>query len=171
MTEPETSSRSYEIWMSTLIIIILLIGVVWNMPTSAVKRTVQPLLTPIALGTGLDQGWQMYAPNPIRQLETVEVHVTMADGSDRMWTNPRGDVVVGPFAWYRWQKLKENLVREPDLREGVAHWAVRKLTAPTELPTRVTMTLYTQELATPGAEQPQHTGVETLYEQDLFGRP
>ena len=55
----------------------------------------------------------MYAPNPVRRLEVVEVHVTMADGSDRVWTLQRGDLVIGPFTWYRWQKLKEQLVREP----------------------------------------------------------
>src|SRR5882757_6161203 len=97
--------------ISALVCVIVLVGVVWNMPDSEVKRTLTPTLQPIASAAALDQVWQMYAPDPISRLETVQVYVTMAGGADRMWTIHKGDLVIGPFAWYRWQKLKELTIR------------------------------------------------------------
>jgi hypothetical protein len=113
----------------------------------------------------------MYAPEPISRLETVDVHVTMADGGDRVWTNQRGDRVIGPFAWYRWQKLKENAPREPDIRAGIANWVVRELTEPAEHAVRVQMILRTELLPPPGEVGPGTTTVETLYDETLSGRP
>jgi hypothetical protein len=159
--------RGYEVAMSTVIVLVLAIGVAWNMPISPIRRTLISTLQPVALATGLDQRWQMYAPNPIRQLEHVEVVVTMADGDVRSWTNPRGDVLIGPFIWYRWQKLKENLVRDPDIRADVAHWVVGELTLPGEKPERVQMTLRTEQLPAPGQPDTGEGATEILYDEDL----
>jgi len=163
--------RLREALISGLIATILLIGIVWNLPDSAIKRALMPALEPIALETGLDQRWQMYAPDPIRRLETVEVRVTMADGGERVWTQPRGGLVTGPFAWYHWQKLKENAVREPGIRAGIAQWVARTLTEPSARAVRVQMILRTQDLPPPGHDGPTATTTETLYDEDLSGRP
>jgi hypothetical protein len=156
--------------ISAVVCVIVLIGVVWNLPDSEVKRTLTPTLRPIASAIALDQVWQMYAPEPINRLETVEVHVTMADGADRMWTIHKGDLVIGPFAWYRWQKLKEQTIRQPDTRAGIAHWVVHELTNPAEHPIRVHMVLRTEDLPAPGKNGPRTTTVETLYNEDLPSR-
>jgi hypothetical protein len=156
--------------ISALVCVFVLVGVVWNMPDSEVKRTLTPTLQPIASAAALDQVWQMYAPDPISQLETVEVYVTMAGGADRMWTIHKGDLVVGPFAWYRWQKLKELTIRHDGLRAGLAHWVVRTLTNPSERPIRVHMVFRTEDLPAPGTDGPRTTTVETLYNEDLTGR-
>ena len=171
MSELQTRRRVHEVAVSGLVALVLLIGVVWNLPSSPIQQTIAAGLQPVALGTGLDQRWQMYAPDPIRRIETVEVHVTMADGGDRMWTNPRGDPVIGPFTWYRWQKLKENLVRQPAIRADVAHWVVRELTRPGEVVQRVQMILRTEDLMPPGHDAPGAIGTETLYDEHLAGRP
>lgn len=160
-----------EALVSALIAVILLVGIVWNLPDSSIKRALAPTLTPIALETGLDQRWQMYAPDPIRRLETVEVRVTVADGSERVWTQPRGDLVTGPFAWYRWQKLKENAVREPSIRAGLAHWVARTVTDPSERAVRVQMIMRTEDLPPPGHDGPTATATETLYDEYLSTRP
>jgi hypothetical protein len=160
-----------EAAISALVSVVLLIGVVWNLPDSEVKRVVTPTLRPIASATGLEQIWQMYAPDPISRLEGVEVHVRMADAAERVWTIHKGDLVIGPFAWYRWQKLKENVVRAPEIRAGIAHWVVREITRPSERPVRVQMILRTEDLAPPGKDGPTTHNVETLYDEDLTGRP
>lgn len=162
--------RVYEGGISALVGGVLLIGVVWNMPASPIQQTLLTPLRPIGLAAGLDQRWQMYAPDPVRRLETVEVRVTMADGGERIWTNPRGDLVVGPFTWYRWQKLKENLPREVRIRAGVAHWAVRELTEPGERATHVSMILTAQDLPAPGHDSTGEVTTETLYDEDLSGQ-
>lgn len=158
-----------EALISALVSVVVLIGIVWNLPDSEVKRVLTPILQPIAAGTGLEQGWRMYAPDPIRRLENVEVVVTMADGGQRVWTPPSGDRVIDPFAWYRWQKFKEQVVRDPVGRAGLAHWVIGELTEPSDEPTRVEMILRTEELAPPGKDGPRTTSVETLYEADVAG--
>jgi hypothetical protein len=153
-----------------LVVVVLLIGVVWSLPDAELKRRVAPVLQPVASATGLEQDWRVYAPEPLRRLEFVEVRVIMADGDQRVWTNPRGDRVVGAFAWYRWQKLKENLVRQPAIRAGVAHWVVHRLTGRSEHAVRVQMLLRTELLAAPGSDGPTNRGQEILYDEILTGR-
>jgi hypothetical protein len=157
--------------ISVLVVVVLIIGVVWSLPNAELKRRLVPVLQPAATAAGLEQDWRMYAPEPLRRLEFVEVHVTMADGIQRVWTNPRGDRVVGAFAWYRWQKLKENLVREPAIRAGVAHWVVHRLTGPSEHAARVQMILRTELLPPPGTGGPPTVGQEVLYDENLSGGP
>jgi hypothetical protein len=158
--------------ISALIAVIVLIGVVWNMPDSAIKQMLTPVLAPIALGTGLEQGWAMYAPNPPRRLENLEVHVTMATGGDRVWTLPASDDrVLGPVAAHRWRKLKESLFSQPEVRPQLAHWVVRELTGPSERAVRVYMILRTQDLPPPGTSGPGASGVEPLYDEILSGSP
>jgi hypothetical protein len=159
--------------ISALIVAVILIGVVSNMPASAIKQMVAPTLTPIAVGTGLDQFWGMYAPDPPSRLENLEVHVTMADGSDRVWTLPAAqyDRVVGVAASHRWRKLKESLLSELQIRPQFAHWVVHELTLPAERVNRVYLLLRTQALPPPGTSGPGATGVETIYDERLGGNP
>jgi hypothetical protein len=160
-----------EAVISGLVSVILIVGVAWNLPDSAIKRTLMPVLQPVAQSLGLEQSWRMYAPDVIRQMELIEVQVSMGDGSTRTWVNPSGDKVIGPFTWYHWQKLKENLPRDKMMRADLAHWAVRELTDPSETPVRVQIIMRTRQLPPPGAGSPRSVGVETLYDEYLTGRP
>jgi hypothetical protein len=160
-----------EAVISALVTLVVLIGVVWNLPDSHVKRTMTPTLRPIAAATGLQQSWRMYAPEPISRLEGMQVLVRMADGSERVWSWRHGDRVIAPFAWYRWQKLKEQAIREPRSRAGIAHWVVRELTAPPERPARVQILFRSEPLPPPGEDGPKTVTVETLYDEALNGRP
>lgn len=152
-------------------VVVLITGVVWSLPDAEFKRRLTPVLQPVASAAGLEQDWRMYAPEPIRRQEFVEVRVTMADGVQRVWTNPRGDRVVGAFAWYRWQKLKENLVREPAIRVGLAHWVVHRLSGRSERAAHVQIILRTELLPAPGADGPRTPGEEVLYDETLTGGP
>jgi hypothetical protein len=112
----------------------------------------------------------MYAPDVIRQLEFIEVQVTMADGSTRTWTAPSGDKVIGPFSWYHWQKLKEGLPRDPGMRADFAHWVVRTVTNPAENPARVQIIFRTVDITPPGQDTPANLHEEVLYNEFLSGR-
>ena len=157
--------------ISALIVVIVLIGVVWNMPDSAIKRALLPALAPVALGTGLEQSWSMYAPDPPRRLENLEVHVTMANGDDRVWTLTPHDRIIGPVVTHRWRKLKESLTGDASIRPDFAHWVVRELTGLSDKPVRVYMLLRTEFLPAPGASGPGPTGTELLYDENLSGLP
>lgn len=158
--------------ISLVVALLILIGVAWNLPDSSLKRALVPTLRPVASATGMQSTWQMYAPDPISGLESVQVRVKMADGTQRVWTWQPGDKVLGPFTWYRWQKLKERVIREPSARPGLAHWVVRQVTSPAERPVHVAILFRNQQLPPPGG-----TGrvipvkVETLYSEVLGGRP
>ena len=156
-----------EVLISAFVAVAVLIGVVWNLPDAQFTSTLKPTLAPIASATGLEQQWRMYAPEPIRRLEFVSVHVTLADGTDRTWNLQRDNPVTGQFVWYHWQKLKENTVRDASMRSGLCHWVVDQVTSPADHPIRVQMILRTEELLPPGAIGTPKTATETLYDEKL----
>jgi hypothetical protein len=160
-----------EAVISGMVVVVLITGVVWSLPDAEFKRRLTPVLQPIASAAGLEQSWRIFAPEPLRRLEFLEVHVTMADGVQRIWTNPRGDRVVGAFAWYRWQKVKENVVHHPASRVGVARWVVHQLTRHGERAARVQMILRSELLPAPGTDGPPTRGEEVLYDEKLTSRP
>lgn len=160
-----------QVLLSVLVTVIALIGILWNLPDSELKRSLTPALRPVAAPAGLQQNWQMYAPEPISALETVQIRIRMADGSDRTWNWQPGDKVLGPFTWYRWQKLKEQVVRSPQSRAGLVRWVVREMTTPAERPVHAAMLLLVQPLAPPGKTTRTPVRVQTLYSEALEGRP
>ena len=152
-----------EVLISSLVSMILLVAVVWSGPDSALRRAAILPLEPVALAGGLDQAWYMFAPDPYRQLQTVEVHVTTSGGDQRVWTFPHGNV-FGQVSWYRWHKLKEQTVENPSVRADLARWAARQVVEPSEYPARVTLILTTESFPPPGAGDPQaETGTEVLF--------
>ena len=57
-------SLAGEVLISALVTTALIIAVVWNLPESEVKRGVEPTLRPLAISSGTEQVWRMYAPTP-----------------------------------------------------------------------------------------------------------
>jgi hypothetical protein len=155
--------------IGALVALIVLIAVVSNLPAgSALKQSLEPVLTPIAMATGLEQYWSMYAPNPPQRLEELEVHVVMADGADRVWTLPLDhDPVVGVAVSHRWRKLRETLYSDPRSRPALAHWVVDQVSGPAERAVGVQIIVHTQTLPAPGQSGSGNTGTEILYQEDL----
>ena len=149
--------------------LIVLIAVVSNLPAgSALKQSLEPVLTPIAMATGLEQYWSMYAPNPPQRLEELEVHVLMADGADRVWTLPLDQApVVGVAVSHRWRKLRETLYGDVRSRPALAHWVIDQVSTPSERAIGVQIIVHTQTLPAPGQAGPGETGIEILYQEDL----
>jgi hypothetical protein len=155
--------------VGALVALIVLIAVVSNLPAgSSLKQSLEPMLTPIAMATGLEQYWSMYAPNPPQRLEELEVHVTMADGADRVWTLPlEQDPVVGVAVSHRWRKLRETLYGDPRSRPALAHWVIDQVSGPAERAVGVQIIVHTETLPAPGQGGRGNTGVEILYQEDL----
>lgn len=156
-----------EVLISGLVATALIIAIVWNLPDSAIKHSATTTLEPIAEVAGLDQTWQMYAPDPIRKLEYLDIHVTMADGTDRVWNFHKGDPILGPFSWYHLQKIKEQAIRQRDIRAGLARWAVGQVTQPGEHPIRVQMVFRSEDLSPPGQDTNNGWHTEILYDETL----
>ncbi|MCT7657401.1 hypothetical protein [Mycobacterium deserti] len=154
--------------ISGLLAIALLVCVAWNLPESPIKRALQPVLAPVAVPTGLDQGWAMYAPDPTRRADTIEVQVKMADGEIRTWTSQPGQPGIG--WWDRWLGVRYWVVLDANLRPQFAHWVVRQVTEPNERPVAVQMTLHTETLQPPadqerGSRRP--TATKLIYQEQL----
>jgi hypothetical protein len=161
-----SSSRISEGIANGFIALIVVIAVASNMPGGEIQRLLIPVVKPIAVATGLEQQWDMFAPNPPRRAKHLEVHVTLADGRIRVWTPPRSDGrVMG--ASHRWRKLSETLLTEERVRPQLAHWVVGEVTRPDERAVRVQIFVLTEDLAPPGASGPGPTGVQTLYDRPL----
>lgn len=165
------SSPLGEVLISALVSMILLVAVVWSSPDSAFRRTAIPPVEPIALASGLDQSWYMFAPDPYRQLETVEVLVTTADGDEHVWTFPHGNVFT-QFSWYHWHKLKEQSVKNPGIRADITRWAAGQMVEPAEYPVRIAMILEVETFPLPGVSNPRvTTRTETLFTETMSGPP
>lgn len=155
-------------WLiSVVVCVVVLVAVAWNLPDSHLRRGLVEALLPVAESTGLQQKWSMYGPDPIAALETLEVRVTMDDGSDRTWTLRRDDPAITSVTWYRWQKFKEQVIRDEDAVPAFARWAVRELTAPEERPVHVAVLVRRQPLRGPGDGRPTGVAVRTLYRSDV----
>lgn len=159
--------------ISVLAVGAILIGVVWSLPESPIKRSVVPLVRPAAIVTGLDQAWSVFAPDPPRTLNTFEIHVVMEDQSMRPWTVPHGHPIYGQYSWYRFQKLKEWILA-PNSGVNVndfVHWVVRQVTEPGEKPVFVELVSRVEALPPPGTDTEPVVEFHVVYQEYLAGRP
>lgn len=157
--------------ISVLLVVAFIVVVVWNLPDSPIKRVIQPVMAPVAVPTGLDQGWAMYA-EPTKRADMIEVHVKMADGRIKTWTSQPGQPGIG--WWDRWLEVRYYSVLDANLRPQLAHWVVRQVTEPGERPVAVDMILHTQTLQAPadregdsGTHRPAAT--KLIYQEQLGG--
>ena len=164
------ASRAGKAVISGLILVIVLVGVVWNLPDSPIKRLVSPVAKPVAVPTGLDQGWAMYAPNPSRRIDTIEVQVAMANGENRVWTMQPGAKGVSDVGWDRWMVMRYSAVLDANVRPDLARWVAREITGPGERAVAVSMVLRTETLQAPdepAAEGRRANATKVLYQENL----
>lgn len=160
-------SRIGKVVISALVAVFLLVGFVWNVPDSPIRRSLVPLVAPVAAPAGLDQYFGMYA-TPDRRLETVEVHVRMANGEDRVWTMQPGERGVG--WWDRWIMLRRAVMVDSSVRPQLARWVVREVTEPTERAVAVAVVLRTENLSQPGVSAGgKSPAMKVLYQAALAG--
>ena len=160
-------SRAGKVVISGLVAVFVLVSVVWNIPDSPIGRGLQALVEPVAGATGLDQYWGMYG-TPTKRVENVEVHVKMADGTDRMWTIQPDSRGVG--WWDRWIMLKRAATSDANFRPQLAHWVVREVTGPTERAVAVSVVLRTENLSPPGVPASgKSPAMKVLYQEVLAG--
>ena len=165
------ATRIGEIAVSVLIAMILIVAIAWSMPDSAIRRKAVAVVEPVALISGLDQAWYMFAPDPFRRLETVDILVETAQGDERVWAFPTGGPLT-QFTWYRWHKIKEQAVRTPEIRAGIVRWAADQLLEPSDYPAQATMVLTAEDFPAPGTGAERAAAfTEVLYTENLTGPP
>jgi hypothetical protein len=156
-----------KVVISGLVAVIVLVGIVWNLPDSPIQKSLLPAVAPIAAPAGLDQYWGMYG-TPDTRLETVEVQVRMANGENRVWTMQPGERGVG--WWDRWILLRRAVIHDASIRPQLARWVVREVTEPTERAVGVTVLFRTENLSAPGERAGgKSPAMKVLYQEALAG--
>lgn len=123
-------------------LLVVLGGVItWNLPTSELARRTQPVFRRFMLSAGLDQYWAVFSPDPPSAEVELQARVAYDDGTERLWTVPRGGTVVGPYWDYRWLKWGEIVSAGNDAKlwRPAAEWIARQEEGAGRHPVTVTL--------------------------------
>lgn len=151
--------------ISIFLLVTMVILVTANLPTSRLQQLLLKADHPYLYGTGFDQSWSVFAPDPRDQTIDFTARVRYADGSRATWKVPTRDPVIGEYTDYRWLKWAEYVVSpiHTDLWKPIAVYVARRLASPMHRPAQVTLTNRWYSLFPPG-QIPDHPFV---HEQKL----
>jgi hypothetical protein len=154
-----------RIVISAFLIVTLLAVLTANLPASRLQTLLLDAGHYYIYGTGLDESWGVFSPDPRRETVHVTATVTYADGSKATWVVRRRDPVLGAYVDYRWLKWAEYAVSPGDrqLWHPFAVFAARRLATPTHRPTRVAISNRWYDLQPPGVGQPRFVQQQTFY--------
>ncbi len=91
---------------------------------------------------GLDQRWDIFAPDPRRKAVEVRAQITYADGQVEKWRLPNGPPVIGGYWDGRWRKWLDNAMRagpQSELWPDLAKWLARERLESGRRPVHVTV--------------------------------
>ncbi len=102
-------TRTGRFLVSIVVFSILVMTVIWNLPDSPVEDDLTGAIRPVVLAAGLQQGWELFAPNPTRTVVRVSAEVQLASGEVTTFEFPAGDNGIGALRQYRWRKYLRRL--------------------------------------------------------------
>ena len=128
----------------SLLVALLVGGVLaWNLPPSHLRDAVMPVVQPVVAGVGLDQRWNLFAPNPPQRTYEVLARITYADGTLALWEPPAND------RWRKWLgvvRTRQNRV----LWAPTAAWIARHHDGAERGAVRVDLIRRSRDLPPPG---------------------
>lgn len=151
--------------LNAFFVLTIAVVVVWNLPSLELRRLALPVARAPLNATGLNQAWNMFAPEPRKQSIAVFARIDYADGTSATWEPPTGGPFVGQFRTYRWRKWMElvRLDKNKSLWEPAASWVAQEYDHQGRTPLRVTLVRRWQSLAAPGSGQPDAQWKEFSY--------
>jgi hypothetical protein len=107
---------------------------------------------------GFQQSWDVYAPQPIRRIQTFEAVITYTDGTASTWRIPRASAVF-PYPMHRWERWADSITGNKSLRwwRPTAQWIASAHAAPGRVPAKVTLRRRWMEVPPPGARHARQT--------------
>ena len=159
-----------RVLISVFLLVTLVTLLTANMPASRLQDVLLKADRFYLYGAGLDQSWEVFAPDPRRETIEVSARVDFADGSHATWRVPTRNPVIGEYTDYRWLKWAEYVVSPayPELGEPIALYVARRFDSPTRRPTRVTLSNRWYELEPPDRISPHPRFQERmLYETPI----
>jgi hypothetical protein len=152
--------RAGRVVISAFIVLTLFCIITVNLYASDLKRQFFRVAKPYIYVTGVDQGWDVFSPNPRRDTIALVAQIHYADGSIDTWTIPRGGSLFGAYWDYRWRKWVELIVEgfvPSDVWKPTAQWIARTQAAPGKKPVEIELVSKISNLASPGVK-PTQTG-------------
>lgn len=147
------SSKVRKVLLSAFLIVTLVSTVGANLPDSQLRRTLVSVGQPYLNAVGLDQRWNVFAPNPRRQEIYLEARIIDADGREQTWHVPRGGPFLGAYWDYHWRKWVESAIADAhrsDLWHPTASWVAGKVAERGRPPREVTLIRRWRDLGPPG---------------------
>jgi hypothetical protein len=146
------STRAGRLAISVFVLFTIFSVVVWNLPTSEVKRKALKVVRPYITMTSLDQNWGVFSPDPRRISIDMVARVRSADGTELTIRVPRGNDVYGAYWDYRWWKWVEWIRQDAQeqLWKPAALWFARKAASEGKKPTEVILVRRWYDLLPPG---------------------
>src|SRR4051794_37861330 len=97
--------------ISALVVLIVASVVMTSVNDSPLRRSLLSRDQALLDATGLDQRWNLFAPDPRRRSLDVRAVIHYVDGGRGTWTLPRRGRLVGVDSDHRWRKWMENGAR------------------------------------------------------------
>ena len=146
------SSTAGRIAISVFLVFTVFSLVVWNLPTSEIKRRSLKVVRPYITLTSLDQNWGVFSPDPRRISIDIVARVRYADGGRETLHIPRGNDVYGVYWDYRWWKWAEWIRQDAQdqLWKPAALWFARKAATGGRQPVEVVLVRRWYDLLPPG---------------------
>lgn len=129
--------------VSALVAVLAVTIIGWNLPHSVfgyeLRDASRSQLRPVVDRLALNQGWEVFAPNPSSTSIAVTADVTFADGSTTVFEFPDGEPFLGALREYRWRKWERRIRLEDNsgLWRPTADWIARQLSEPDNIVTEV----------------------------------
>ena len=149
-------------WLISAAILVIVAGIaVANLPDGRVQQRLAKVTEPYMLATGLDQRWNMFAPEPRREILYLQARVTHADGSVTTWLPPSDGPLFGTYRDSHWRKFAEHAVAGANAYDGlfpsVARYAAKQETRNGSPAVSVTLVKRSAALLPPGKAGPDRT--------------
>jgi hypothetical protein len=158
------SSRAGRWLISAFLVATVGAIVVTNLPAGAVQRRLAPVTQPYLNATGLDQSWNMFAPDPRTEILYLEARVVHADGRVTIWRPPTGGPLLGSYRDSHWRKFVEHAVVRPgnsfgwpQLWRPLALYVASQEADDGSPPVSVTLVKRSAFVLPPGGNAPDHT--------------
>jgi hypothetical protein len=147
------ASPSGRAVISAFVVLTALAILLTSIPASPLRRTGDATFRPYIDAVGLDQNWEVFAPDPRRIVLDFEAEITYDDASTAVWRVPRGGMIVDTYRFYHWQKWMEH-ARADDtqavLWEPAARFAAREMALPGKRVVKVELVRYWYDIPAPG---------------------
>jgi hypothetical protein len=123
-----------------------------NLPDSPLRGLLSTVTEPYRNAVGLNQRWNLFAPEPGRQSSTMVARLVGVEGRETTWRLPRGGPATHAYWDYRWRKWSSVLADEPDLWDEAASWLARREATRGRRLREVTLVARWSELKPPGVK-------------------